>query len=100
MLGTGHWYTEVIDPETGQAQYDLVDFCVIDLIDLDSDGTCELFGLQSNQMDPLEWNPISIVQCRNGKTQTLWTNELAAFETSSRVNFPPHYRTNSHWVRP
>ena len=98
--GTGRWHTEVIDPETGQAQYDLVDFCVIDLIDLDSDGTCELFGLQSNQMDPLEWNPISIVQCRNGKTQTLWTNELAAFETSSRVNFPPHYRTNSHWVRP
>ena len=98
--GKGRWRTEVVDPETGKARYDLDNQCVIDLIDLDGDGACELFCLQSDQMEPLEWNRISIVQCRGGKARILWTKDLAAFETARRLGFPPHYRTNANWVLP
>ena len=95
-----HWHTEVIDPQTGITRYNLADFCAIDLMDLNGDGASELFGLQSDQMEPLEWNTISIIQCRNGQAETLWRQDQAAFETTSKVDFPPHYRTNTHWVRP
>ena len=56
-------------------------------MDLNGDGASELFGLQSDQMEPLEWNTISIIQCRNGQAETLWRQDQAAFETTSKVIF-------------
>ena len=50
-----------IDPQTSITRYNLTGFCVIDLMDLNGDGASELFGLQSDQMEPLEWNLISIL---------------------------------------
>ena len=51
--------------------------------DVDGDGASELFGLQSDQMEP----HLDFVQCRNGQTETLWGQEQAAFETTSKVIF-------------
>ena len=56
-------------------------------MDLNGDGASELFGLQSDQMEPLEWNTISIIQCRNGQAETLWRQDQAAFESHIQSGF-------------
>ncbi len=79
--GDGRWYTEIVDPLTGNIKYEIPDIFIWGLQDVDNDGVYEIFGSKEFKRIQGDFSELYMFDFSGGKFTEKKIKANAAFAT-------------------
>jgi hypothetical protein len=77
----GRWYTEIIDPKTGETKYELPDLFIWGVHDIDDDGRFEIFASKEYKRMPDDYSALQVIDFDGGKFSITELKKNSAFAT-------------------
>lgn len=97
-FGDGRWHLLVLDALTGTVKMDLPDAHLAGLVDLDGDGTSEIFAAGANGRVVQEFGNAQVISLLNQQQTVLWSSTDEGFERIHRYEFPSNVRSGQPYV--